>query len=405
MESEDLIEAVQGWSPQQRADRLRDLVTERRRLDAEIARLVNAVDRTGAYRADGHRSVNAWCRASVRWSDAEAARARRIGHLLADQPVVAEPATQGRLGETQLDRLARAYANPRCGDRLPEFLAILVRHAQHLPCRDFELVIDRWISLADADGTHQRHQAAHHQRSASLHRVGAEYLLHATFGITQGAQLEAILARYLDHEWHHDRLTTTDAATEPPRTARQRAADALVRIFLDAAASGHGPDATEFCVNVVIAHDVLDTVEARAHGDTTTLPDTDPRHWWCHTTDGVPLDPHDAIAMAVIGHVRRVVIDARSVVTDVGRRRRTFTGPARDAVLAVAGHCDWNGCNTPASRCQADHELPWARDGNTTTRNARGRCGPHNRLRTHGYQLRLDRHGYWHTHRPDGTEI
>ena len=37
------------------------------------------------------------------------------------------------------------------------------------------------------------------------------------------------------------------------------------------------------------------------------------------------------LAAALLGHVRRTVIDSRGVVVDLGRRERLFTGAAADA--------------------------------------------------------------------------
>ena len=135
------------------------------------------------------------------------------------------------------------------------------------------------------------------------------------------------------------------------------------------------------------------------------MPEGDPRTWRCETDDGVPIDPSDLLTAAIIGHVRRIVVDSAGVVVDVGRRRRTFTGPMREAVLLMATHCDFAGCNVPAAQCQVDHDQPWRDGGHTRTRDARIRCGHHNRARNAGWTIVEDHIGYWRTRRPDGSYI
>jgi hypothetical protein len=123
----------------------------------------------------------------------------------------------------------------------------------------------------------------------------------------------------------------------------------------------------------------------------------------CTTFDGRPIDPTEAVATALIDHIRRVVIGADSVVIDLGRRRRCFTGAAQLA----ATECYWPGCHVPATDCQIDHLIPWTDRGGGSTNPGYGApaCGRHNRYKQRGYRVHRDPTGHWHTVRPDGTEI
>jgi hypothetical protein len=73
--------------------------------------------------------------------------------------------------------------------------------------------------------------------------------------------------------------------------------------------------------------------------------------------------------------------------------------------MLQATHCVAAGCTTPIRHCQADHLHDWQHHGPTDGVNGAPLCGRHNRLKNHGYRIHRDNHGYWHTHRPDGTEI
>jgi hypothetical protein len=87
------------------------------------------------------------------------------------------------------------------------------------------------------------------------------------------------------------------------------------------------------------------------------------------------------------------------------RRWEMLTGNAREAVLLQSSRCVVAGCAAPIRRCQADHLTEWNRHGLTDGHNGAPVCGRHNRLKNSGYRVHRDPDGFWHTYRPDGTEI
>ena len=126
----------------------------------------------------------------------------------------------------------------------------------------------------------------------------------------------------------------------------------------------------------------------------------------CETSRGTPLHPHDVLRAALAGHVRRVVVDARSVPIDMGRRQRLFTGAARDAAKLLVRRCDHAGCDLPTDFCDVDHVVEWSDNGPTDQANAGIECGHHNRLKHRRRSTtRLDLHGRRYTIRPDGSII
>ena len=118
------------------------------------------------------------------------------------------------------------------------------------------------------------------------------------------------------------------------------------------------------------------------------------------------MTPTDAVAAAVVGQIRRVVIDGAGVVINLGRKQRLFIGAARDAVRLLTTGCRYAGCDQPPTRCQVDHIDEWADGGATDTANGAPLCGRHNRFKTRtGYITRRRSDGTWITLRPDGTVI
>jgi hypothetical protein len=129
------------------------------------------------------------------------------------------------------------------------------------------------------------------------------------------------------------------------------------------------------------------------------------REMVCRSQSGHELNPADVVTLSLVGHIRRVVYDAKGVVIDLGRRQRLFTGASRDAVMLLATSCAWAGCDAKAEWCQADHSIGWKAHGCTVPRNGGPLCKRHNLFKEQGYRVSRDDEGDWHTYHPDGTEI
>ena len=197
-----------------------------------------------------------------------------------------------------------------------------------------------------------------------------------------------------------------------PRTDRQRRADALWNVFVTAAATPPGAQRPEPLVNIIITQTEFEAAAARSAGASANdggLVDSgpvDPRHGRCSTLEGHAIDPADAYGAAMVGHIRRVVLNAQGVVINLGRRSRLFTGGARDAALLAHPRCVWVGCDQTGAHNQIDHSTDWQHHGPSNQDNAGPLCRFHNRWRsTHGFWTWRDPTGAWHTYHPDGHEI
>ena len=403
------------------------LEARRRAVEAQQLAVLEVVAARGLHRADGHRSVKAWHRATVNCSAGAALRRTRTVKLIRGVPVAAAAIAEGRLGVEQAHELARAHANPRCGHRLIEVADVLVEAASTLSFEDFRELVRRWETLADLDGAHARSDASRHHRRAAISLSAFGFHLDATGPKLEGAAMVEIFNRFCDAEFATDFDRARAEAGEGvditgerlSRSAAQRSFDALFEIFLRAAASLPGARAPEPLVNVVIDARTLEGFldEHLHHGadapggarwparraGLADLGDIASRR--CGTVNGDTLTPADVVHAALWGHIRRVVVESNGVVVDMGRRSRVFTGATREAVMLGATHCVWPGCLTPLRNCQADHLTAWARAGATNADNGAPLCGRHNRHKTGGFQVWRDEDGRWHTRRPDGTEM
>jgi hypothetical protein len=315
----------------------------------------------------------------------------------------------------QVRELARVFANPRCGGELETVIDRLLDLAGEAPFDGFARALRQWERLADADGVHRDADTAHAGRSARMVIVGEEGFVDARMGPVQFAQMKEVFDRFtraeFDAEWDQLRREFGDDARPGmlERSDGQRRADALAAIFARAAGADPAVKDPEPVVDIVIDQAIYETqLAAMVTGAPVRFDPGDLDHQRCSTITGVPVDPADAVAATLIGHVRRVVLDTHGRVIDLGRRSRIFTGGARTAAVLQAaldsdGRCIWPGRGL--HHCQIDHTDAWNRGGSTSPANAGPLCPRHNRFKTRGYQTWRDPTGTWHTTRPDGTEI
>lgn len=423
----DQVQAA-GVDPVDSADALtvlREIEVSARRLRAVQVDVVAAADRRSLYRADGHASAKVMVRHAARLSGPEASRRASAAKALRHLPAVRDALAAGRIGACQAEAIARVYANRRVRARLCRQDDALAELAARWSYRDFEAKLAEWARLADEDGTADAAQRNHENRDARLAQdFDGGWSFTARCGSLQGAELASILERFVDGEfradWDKARAEHGDAATvdDLPRTAAHRRFDGFFELFQRAAAAVAAAEGgSQIVTNIVLDQATFERWLRRFAGACAGVAEGDvdldlsrpgrPSGYRCSTLNGHHIDPTEAVAQALVGHVRRAVVGADSVVTDLGRRRRLFTGAAQLAVKLASTECYWPGCHVPVTDCQVDHLIPWADHGggSTSPRNGGPACGRHNRHKQRGYRVWRDAAGEWHILRPDGTEL
>ena len=398
--------------------RIRELEVHRRRTIAEQALAIAAAEARQLHRVDGHHSMNSYLRATLNCSTAEASQWRRLAKLLDTVPGVSNALADGRIGVAQAHELARVRSNPRCGNRLAEVNSLLLEQAETLEFDDFRTCVRRWEMLADEDGAHTDRERSVESRNASVVPSGAGIDLQATGGdAVTAAELIAIFSAFVQAEFDKDQAARLaefgdDAAGQSfARTGAQRRFDALSEIFRRAAnAADESGRRVNVTVNLLVdLRTYTETLVGHGLAPASALDEViDPglAHRRCETTAGAPVHPDDMLAATVHGHIRRVVLDGVGVVTNMGRRRRLFTGAARDAAQLSARRCSRRGCTVPAELCDIDHVHDHAKGGATDTINGDPECGGHNRQKNRGYTtIRDPQTGRVVHYRPDGTPM
>jgi hypothetical protein len=94
----------------------------------------------------------------------------------------------------------------------------------------------------------------------------------------------------------------------------------------------------------------------------------------------IPISSKAVERLACDASVTRILLNSESVVIDVGRAKRTISGPARKALNARDRGCTWPGCERPASWTSGHHLKHWLHGGDNQPPNLTLLCYRHHYL-------------------------
>ncbi len=139
------------------------------------------------------------------------------------------------------------------------------------------------------------------------------------------------------------------------RSPEQRRADALIDVCRLALATTKLPDngGDRPQVRVGIDYDTLKQQLAVGRLDT-----------------GEPITPQTARRLACDAGITPILLNGRSIPLDVGRERRTVSGPMRKALVERDRGCGFPGCDRDARWTAAHHIAHWSVHGETSVDNA-----------------------------------
>jgi hypothetical protein len=417
------------WTPAALNVELERLELEARALDARRLAVRAAAEARQTPALDGHKSLQAYLRATCNQPSQVARAEVRRARICRDFPQVGESLMAGRIGVGQIDELVRIRHNARAAAYLDDAAVdMLLDHAEHLPMCSFRAVVERWLMWADPDGAWHDQSYSIDHRSAHVIAANGELSIGVSGGDTVTAEaMRNIFAHFVEVESRKDCQTRHsehgDRADEfplPPPTAN--AASAHRDIFFAYTATGDSSRSFQHCLRQArlrlmgAAGGTLARRYGRSrHVDTPQIDAVlgefvnDPTAMLtrrCETSSGQQIAPQLLIQALLTAQVRRVVVDANSTVIDLGERKRLFTGNARIAATLLERFCQHPGCEVPADRCQIDHNESHTDGGRTDQSNAGPECGPHNRHKyTHGWRTRRADNGRTYNIRSDGTLI
>lgn len=93
--------------------------------------------------------------------------------------------------------------------------------------------------------------------------------------------------------------------------------------------------------------------------------------------DGTEIPAGEARRLACTAAIIPAVLGSKSLVLDLGRTSRFYTGHQRRAMAITHPFCRAEGCSVPATMCEAHHPTPWSRGGRTDLADGRLLCSWH----------------------------
>ena len=247
---------------------------------------------------------------------------------------MAQALSEGKVGGEHLDAVSRVL--PKLSEeerrRLVAHDAVIAEAAARLPVDTFNhFVRDEVDRLRDDDGrTREEQQQAD---SEFRHWAGRDGMGHFR-GKLDAERYESIVAA-IEREMRS--LATSVPEGEPEVHLNANLAAAALVELICGTSSGRGR------VNLNLIVDA-DTAMYGPHDSSVH-----------ETSGGRPLSPDAVDRLACDAVIRRVVVDDKGVVINVGRRYRTATDAQWAALRSLYTTCAWAGCDRSIDRCQAHH--------------------------------------------------
>lgn len=311
------------------------------RLELEFSRRAVAFMETEYSERAGFNSVHDWIRINCGMTSPSVGDRLAVGHRLSELSQSVAAMEAGEIGFAHLAVMART-ANALRVDFDEAKLLDLARESSpgkfHYKCMHYR-------HSADAEAYAQDQEKLHEERSLRLNTAQDGCLLiSGVLDPVGGAAVRTALEPLARPSGAHD-----------DRTLEQRNADALVDL-----ATGKQKVAMQVTAPL---ETLIGFLGAPGAENEFTLPISSRtvERWACDCS------------------LTRVLLQD-SVVIDVGRSERTIKGPRRRALIARDRHCQWPGCERPASWCDGHHLVHWLDGGSGEIENQVLLCRRHHRL-------------------------
>src|SRR6267378_4039292 len=336
----------------ERRERLLTLARESDRIALEFSLVAAGFAETDECEEDGFESPIAWIKANCHMSGGAAADRVCAGEQL-DRLDRSEAAVlAGEIGFAHFAYIARASA--AVGERLDE--TTLLRHARKEGVAKFRETCIHARHAADPQGVVDEEVQGVEMRELTLTDTDDGLVaVSGTLDKVGGAALRTALEPLAKRTGKDDR-----------RRYPRRLADALV----------------EFSMNALDRSQLQVTTSLETLLGLTGAPAAEMEF-------SLPISSKAVERLACDSSVTRILLGPDSTVIDVGRSKRTVSGPARRALDARDGHCRWpGGCDRPARWSAAHHVVHWIHGGSTDLDNLILLCHRHHwMVHEGGWQL------------------
>lgn len=330
----------------------------RRRLDAATASLMGLLDRRGVTEATVGLGVKRWKANRTHGSDRAVGRELTVARTLERFEGLAVALAAGEVSVDHVLAVA-AVCNARVTDLLVELEDKIVRVARLQTFRHFQMFLRRLVSSLDQDGPEP--DCGDVDTAAMGRDLESNLHLRLELSGHNAVTVERIINDETDRQYRAavKEAEATGGAVPQMGVLRARAVVELLRRGAQANPNSARP-AVEASVSVT----------ADSGGRPTSV----------NSIDGYTIDQVAAAVLICDAALQPVACDRSGVPINLGRIVRRFTHAQRNALITRDGGCAFPGCDQPASRCDAHHELPWESGGRTDLDNGVLLCRRHHGL-------------------------
>jgi uncharacterized protein DUF222/HNH endonuclease len=301
-------------------------------LEVEFSRVAGDFAETDEYDEQGFVSPASWIKANCHLSGGAAWDRIYAGRQLERLGESRAALGMGEIGFAHFALIARASAS--VGDRLDE--TKLLQRARKVGIARFREDCYHACHAADPEDCAAKEAQGVEARSLSITNddegmVFISGILDKVGGAAVRTALEPLAKR---------------AGKDDDRDLDRRMADALIDLSMRALDNGLVPQ--------------------RAHLQVTTSLETLLGLYGAPGADmefSLPISAKAVERLACDCSVTRILLGSDSSVIDVGRAKRTISGPQRKALKVRDGGCTWPGCDRPVSMTEGHHLVHWKHGG------------------------------------------
>jgi hypothetical protein len=337
---------------EERCERLRE---KARVIDAQMLAFAQEAAEfaaTDAWDEDGSATAIDWIRFNCHMTSNAAAELIAVGKNLARMPESVQAVVfDGEIGYTHARAMARTAA--ALGTRFDE--APLLEKARENSPGKFYYICNHYRHAADRKG-YEAEQA--------------ELVENRRLWIGKCDDGTVLLSGHFDPEGGAAIITTLEplarrSGADDHRSREKRMADATVDVAMHALDSGLIPQqgSQRTHLNVTTSLETLLGLPGAPAAELEHAP--------------IPISSKTVERLACDASVTRILLSSESVVIDVGRAKRTISGPARKAINARDKGCTWPGCERPASWTAGHHLKHWFHGGDNQPPNLTLLCYRH----------------------------
>jgi Domain of unknown function (DUF222)/HNH endonuclease len=330
---------------------LKQLLYERGLIDLRAAQTAARFAATNEYDRQGYASPIDWIRFNCHQTSTVAADLIAVGQKLERVPESTQAVVNGEIGFAHLKAMVRT-ANA-VGSKFDETL-LLAKARENSPGK-FYYLCNHYRHSAERKGYEgeQADLVENRKLWISTGEDGAVWI-NGVFDPIGGASIRTALEPLARRSDKHD-----------DRCREKRMADALVDLSLHALDFGLVPQqgSQRTHLQVTASLETLLGLPGAPAADMEFSP--------------MPVSSTTVERLACDALVTRIILDSRSTVIDVGRAKRTISGPARKALNVRDRGCTWPGCERPASWTSGHHIRHWIHGGTNEPPNLTLLCYRH----------------------------